>query len=150
MSTCRTYTFLTKRKSLPNIDGIRIVDGKFVLNPMVISSDTTYETWLTYLQKSTIYIYTHTSPLIPQVAPTCLTLYVQRCIRYKNIFTSWGRDHKTFLCPHVLGTQLWPVTRQTRSPYRMIGMVLKQASSWGDGSGIHITRWEDTYLLTLS
>jgi hypothetical protein len=36
------------------------------------------------------------------------------------------------------------------SSYRMIGTVLKQTSSWGDGFRIRITRWEDTYLLTLA
>jgi hypothetical protein len=76
-----------KKRFLPHIGGVRIVSGNS-LNHMVSSNNMTYETWLMYLQKSTIYIHTHTSPLIPQVAPTCLTVYVQRCIRYKNIFTS--------------------------------------------------------------
>jgi hypothetical protein len=30
--TCRSYTFLTKRRLLPNIDGVRIVGGKIALN----------------------------------------------------------------------------------------------------------------------
>jgi hypothetical protein len=41
--------FLTKRKGLPNIDGVRIVDGKAALIPVVSSNDTTYEMWLVYL-----------------------------------------------------------------------------------------------------
>jgi hypothetical protein len=120
------------------------------LNPVVSSNDMTYETWLVYVQKSTIYIYIHTSPLIPQVAPMHLTLHGQRCISYNNILTSWGRDHKTFLGPHAPGAWSWPVARQTRYPYHTIGTVLNQTSSWGDWSRVHITRGEDTYILTLS
>jgi hypothetical protein len=41
-------------------------------------------------------IHIHTSPLIFQVTPTCLTLRGQRCIRYKNVFTSCGSGHKIF------------------------------------------------------
>jgi hypothetical protein len=120
------------------------------LIPVVRSNDMAYETWLAYMQKRTKDIYSHTSQLIPQVAPLCLTLHGQRCIRYENVFTSWGRDHKTFLGLNALGVRSWPVERQTCNPYRTIGTVLKQALSWGDRSGIHITRQEDTYLLTLS
>jgi hypothetical protein len=36
------------------------------------------------------------------------------------------------------------------SPYRTIVTFLKQASSWGVGSEIHITWREDTYLLTFA
>jgi hypothetical protein len=43
----------------------------------------------------------HTSSLIPQVALTHLTLRGQRCIRYKNVFTSCVNDHKTFTCLHT-------------------------------------------------
>jgi hypothetical protein len=39
----------------------------------------------------------HTSPLIPQVAHTHLTLRGQRCIRHKDVFTSYGSGHKTAL-----------------------------------------------------
>jgi hypothetical protein len=35
--------------------------------------------------------YIHTSPLIPQVASVCLMLHGQHCIRYENVFTSYGR-----------------------------------------------------------
>jgi hypothetical protein len=42
-------------------------------------------------------IHIHISPLIPQVVPMCLTLHGQRCIRHKNVFTSCGSGHKTFL-----------------------------------------------------
>jgi hypothetical protein len=34
---CRPYTFLIKRKSSPNIDGVRIVGGKVALIPVVSS-----------------------------------------------------------------------------------------------------------------
>jgi hypothetical protein len=58
--------------------------------------------------------------------------------------------HKTFLGPHALGARSWPVAQQTRNPYHTIGTVLKQASSSGDGSEIHITMREESYLLTLT
>jgi hypothetical protein len=53
-----------KEKLLPNIDGVRIVGGKVTLIPIVTSSDTIYETWLVYPQKSTIIsdIHHHLSP----------------------------------------------------------------------------------------
>jgi hypothetical protein len=41
-------------------------------------------------------IHMHTSPVIPQVAPTHLTLRGQRCIRDKNVFTSCRSSHKIF------------------------------------------------------
>jgi hypothetical protein len=149
MTMCQYYLFLTKINAFATYRWRTHSRWQFALNLVVISSDTTYEMCLAYLQKSTIYIYTHTSPLVLQVAPVCLPLHQQRCIRYENIFTSCWRDHKTFLGPHTLGAWLWPVARQTRSPYHTIGIVLKEASSWGDESRIHITRREDTYLLTL-
>jgi hypothetical protein len=58
--------------------------------------------------------------------------------------------YKTFLDPHALGARSWPVARHTRNPYHTIGNVLKQASSSGDGSEIHITMREESYLLTLT
>jgi hypothetical protein len=42
-------------------------------------------------------IHIHTSPLIPQVAPTCLMLRGQHCIHQNNVFTSCGSGHKTFV-----------------------------------------------------
>jgi hypothetical protein len=42
MTMCRSYTFLTERKLLPNIDGICIVGGKVALILVVSSSGTTY------------------------------------------------------------------------------------------------------------
>jgi hypothetical protein len=78
--------------------------------PIVSSSSMTYATWLAHMQKSTIHIW-HTSPLIPQVASVRLTLHERCRIHYENIFTSWGRDHKTSLDPHVIGTWSWLVAR---------------------------------------
>jgi hypothetical protein len=115
---------------------------QIALIPMVSSSGMTYTIMVSIPSEKHMYIW-HTSPLITQVVSTHLTLRGQRYIRYKNIFTFWGRDHKTFLGPHTLGAWLWPVTRQTCSPYHTIGTILKQASSRGDGFGIHITRWEE-------
>jgi hypothetical protein len=65
-----------------------------------------------------------------------------------HFLQKWPQDIPKSLL--TLDTRSWLVTQQTRNPYHKIGTVLKQASSWGDGSGIHVTRWEDTYLLTLS
>jgi hypothetical protein len=41
-------------------------------------------------------VHIHTSPLIPQLIHTRLTLRGQRCIRHKNIFMSYESGHKTF------------------------------------------------------
>jgi hypothetical protein len=37
---CWSYTFLTKRKREPNIDGVRVVGGKVALIPVVSSNET--------------------------------------------------------------------------------------------------------------
>jgi hypothetical protein len=92
---------------------------------MVNSNDTTYGNVISVLaEKHNRYIFTCITTYA-QVAPVCLTLHGQHYIRYKNVFTYCGRDHKTLLGPHTLGVRLWLVTRQTRNPYRMIGTVLK-------------------------
>jgi hypothetical protein len=120
------------------------------LIPVVSSNETIYAIVVSVpTEKHKIHIYTYITTY-PQVAPTCLTLRGQRCICHENVFMSWGGDHKTSLGPHTLGARSWLVTWRTRYPYRTIGIVLNQTSSWGDGSGIHITRREDTYLLILS
>jgi hypothetical protein len=88
----------------------------------------------------------HTSPLIPQVAPTHLTLQGQRCIRHKDVFTSSGSGHKTFqglYSPWVRGHYSLYDRRQ---PLPHDRDCLKQTSPWGNGARIHITRHEDTYL----
>jgi hypothetical protein len=41
----------------------------------------------------------------PQVVPMRLMLYGQRCMHYKNIFTSCVSDHKTFLGLNALGAR---------------------------------------------
>jgi hypothetical protein len=63
--------------------------------------DNLTQLWLAYLQKSTIDIYNHTLPLIPQVAPMRLTLHGQCCIHYENIFTSCRR------CPQDIPRSPW-------------------------------------------
>jgi hypothetical protein len=65
-----------------------------------------------------------------------------------HVLRKWPQDIPT--SPNALGARSWLIARQTRSSYRMIGTVLKQTSSWGDRSEIHITRQEDTHLLILS
>jgi hypothetical protein len=74
-ATCQPYTFLTKRKGLIKYIWHTHSRWQFALNPMISSNDTIYEMWLAYPHKSIIYIYTDTSPLIPQVAPVCLMLH---------------------------------------------------------------------------
>jgi hypothetical protein len=110
---------------------------------VVSSTGMTYANMVSVsVEKDNIHI--HTSPLIPQVASTHLTLRGQHCIRYENVFTSWGSDHKTSLGPHTLGARSWLLAQRTHNLYHTIGTVLKQTLSWGDGTGIHITRREDT------
>jgi hypothetical protein len=147
MSWQHVSPFLTKRKACATYRWHTHSRWQFALNPVVSSNDMTYKTWLAYMQKKTIYIYTHTTPLIPQVAPMRLTLYGQYCICYENVFTSWERDNKIFLGPHTLGAWSWLVARQTHNPYRMIGIVLNQTSSWEDRSKIHITLREELNFL---
>jgi hypothetical protein len=48
-----------KRKRLPHIGGVRIVGGNSHSTLVVNSSDMTYDTWLAFLQKIIIYIYTY-------------------------------------------------------------------------------------------
>jgi hypothetical protein len=60
---------------------------QMVLIPVVSSNDMTYVIVITISTENIIDIYTHALPLIPQVAPTCLTLRGQRCIHYESIFT---------------------------------------------------------------
>jgi hypothetical protein len=86
----RSYSSSLKKK-LSNIDGI-CSRWQIALIPVVSSKqyDLLKRGWHIY-RKQNRYIYTHTSPLIPQVAHVCLTLHGQRCIRYENIFTSCRR-----------------------------------------------------------
>jgi hypothetical protein len=139
-----------KRKTFATYRWCTHSPWQFALILMVSSNETTYAIMISIpTEEHNIHIW-HTSPLIPQVASTLLTLCGQRCIRYKNVFTSWGRDQKTSIGPHALGARTWLVAWQTRSPYHTIGTIIKQASSWGDRSKIHITRREETYILTFS
>jgi hypothetical protein len=92
----------------------------------------------------------HTSPLIQQVAPTCITLCGQRCIRHKNVFTSYGSGHKTSPCLYSSWVRSHDSSHDECQPLLHDRDCLKQTSPWGNGSRIHITRREDTYLLSLS
>jgi hypothetical protein len=95
-------------------------------------------------------IHIHTSPLIPQVAPTHLTMCGHRCIHHKNIFTSCESGHKTLsglYLPWVCGRDS---SHDGRQPLPHDRDYLMQTSPWGNGAGIHITRHTDTYLLTLT
>jgi hypothetical protein len=65
MTTYQSYPFLNKRKTFVTYRCCTCSRWQNTLNPVVSSNDMTYKTWLAYLQKTTIYIYTHTSPLIP-------------------------------------------------------------------------------------
>jgi hypothetical protein len=79
--------FLTKRKVCRYIR-LRIVGGKVHSSPWLAQYGMTYANVISVPAKN---IYSHTSPLIFQVAPVCLTLYGQRCIRCENVFTPCGR-----------------------------------------------------------
>jgi hypothetical protein len=148
MIKCRSYTFLTKRMVFAKHRWHTSSRWKITHIPVISSSVMTYANLVSIPAKEhNIHIW-YTSPLIPEVVPMHLMLHKQRCIHYENVFMYWGRDNKTSLGLHDLGARLWPVARQTRKPYRMIGTILKQTLSWGNGSGIHITRRADTYLLT--
>jgi hypothetical protein len=95
-------------------------------------------------------IHKHTSPFIPQVVPTYLTLHGQCYIHHKNVFMSYGSRHKTFpglYSPWVHGRDS---SHDGRQPLPHDRFFLKQTSPRGNGSRIHITRREDTYVLTLS
>jgi hypothetical protein len=92
----------------------------------------------------------HTSPLIPQVTPTHLTLHGQRCIRHKDVFTSSKSGHKTFSDLYSPWVRSRDLSHDGRQPLPHDRDCLKQISPWGNGAGIHITRHDDTYLLTLT
>jgi hypothetical protein len=80
-ATYRPYTFLTKRKSSSNIDGICIVGDKVALIPVVSSKRYDLQNVVSVPAEEHNNIW-HTSPLIPQVASVRLTLHGQCCIRY--------------------------------------------------------------------
>jgi cytochrome c oxidase subunit IV len=147
MTTCRSYMSSPKEK-VAKYSWKTCSRWQNTLIPMVNSNGLTYTIVVSVSTENTTDIYNHISPLILQVASVHLTMRGHHCIYYENIFTSCRRDHKKLLGPHALSARLRPVTWQTRNPYYTIGTVLKQASSWGDGSGIHNTRREKTYLLT--
>jgi hypothetical protein len=143
----QSYMFLTKRKVCQYIR--RTYSRWWITLILVVSSSgMTYANVVSIPTEEHNRNIWHTSWLIPQVVPVRLTLHRQCRIHYENVFTSWGSDHKTSLGPHALGARSWLIAQWTRNPYRTIGAVLKQTSSWGDLFGIHITRLEDTYLLT--
>jgi hypothetical protein len=92
----------------------------------------------------------YTSPLIPQVAHTCLTLCGQRCICHKDVFTSCGSGHKIFSGLYSLQVRGRNSSHDGRQPLPHDRDCLKQTSPWGNWAGIHITRHEDTYLLIMA
>jgi hypothetical protein len=79
---------LTKRKRVPNIDCVRVDGGKTHSSTWLALSDKTYSNVVIVHAEKHRYIW-HMSPLIPQVAPVCLTLHRQCYIYYGNVFTSW-------------------------------------------------------------
>jgi hypothetical protein len=50
-----------------------------------------------------------------------------------RVLHKWPQDIPR--SPHVLDARSWLIARRTRIPYRMIGTVLKETSSWGTGPG---------------
>jgi hypothetical protein len=65
----RSYPFLTKRKVLPNIYGVRIVGGSRTHPHSQFQRDYLTQSWLVYMQKSTIYTYNinhHSSQFLSQ------------------------------------------------------------------------------------
>jgi hypothetical protein len=90
-----------KEKWVPNIDDVCVGVAKSHLSPQSVLMRQSYANVVSIpVKKHNRYIW-HTSPLILQMTPTRLTLRGQRCIRYKNIFTSCGSDHKIFLGLHM-------------------------------------------------
>jgi hypothetical protein len=149
-ATCQTYTFLTKRKSAPNIDGVRIVGGKVALIPVVSFRGMTYANMLSVPveehNRYMTYITTYPSSGAHMFNAAWIALHtLQECI---HVMRKWPQDIPR--SPHTLGARSWLFAWWTRNLYRTIGTVLKQTPPWGDRSEIHITRWEDTYFLTLS
>jgi hypothetical protein len=144
-----SYMFLIKRKALPNIYGIRIVGGISHSSSWLVLVERLTQTWLVYLQKSTIYMkYITTYPPSDAHAFNNMWTTLHTLQDHIHVSRKWPQDIPRSLL--TLGTRSWLVARWTRSPYCMIGTVLKQVSCWGDGFGIHITWREDAYLLTLS
>jgi hypothetical protein len=148
MTICRSYTFLTKRKDLPNIYSVRIVNNKSCSSSWLVLAEWLTEAWLVYLQKSTIYM-TYITTYTPSGAHMFNAAWTTLHMLHKGIHVlrKWPQNIPRSL--HTLVTWSWLVAWWIRSPYRMIENVLKQDSSWGDAYGIHITWQKDTYLLTL-
>jgi hypothetical protein len=70
----------------------------------------------------------HASPLIPQVASTYLTLRGQCRIHHKNIFTSCGSGHKTFLGLYSPWVRDRDLSHDRRQPIPHDSDYLKQTS----------------------
>jgi hypothetical protein len=96
---CRSYTFLTKRKAC-QYRWCMCSQWQNTFIIVVSSNETTLRNRGYCICKKAQYIW-HISPLIPQVAPTHLTMCGQCCICYKNVFTSCVSDHKTFQGHHT-------------------------------------------------
>jgi hypothetical protein len=92
----------------------------------------------------------HTSPLIPQVASTRLMLRGQHCICHNDVFTYCGSGHKIFLGLYLPWVRGRDSSHDRHQPLPYDRDCLKQTSPCGNGARIHITRHEDTYLLTLA
>jgi hypothetical protein len=87
---------------------------QITLIPVVSSSGMTYANVESVPREEhnryMIYITTY-----PPVAPVRLTLHVQRCICYENVFTSCGRDHKT--SRGVMSPPLTRMISHNQDPY---------------------------------
>jgi hypothetical protein len=128
MATCWSYTFLTKRKTFAQYRWCTYSWWQFTLIPVVIPSEMTYESVVSVPTEKYKYI-GHTSPLIPQVAPTRLTLRGLLCMSYENVFTSCRR-HPQDIPKSPRPRCVVMVSRMTDTqPYHTIETTLKQASS---------------------
>jgi hypothetical protein len=137
-----------QKKRLTNIDGVDIIGGNSHSSPrlvlirqfcaIVVSVPT---------EKHNRYIFTYVITYPPSDVHAFNAMWTTlHMLRERiQVLQKWPRDIPR--SPHALGAQLWLVTWRIRNPYRMIGTILKQASSWGGGSGIYITQREELTFL---
>jgi hypothetical protein len=135
----QSYMFLTKR-NFAKYRWRTYNRWQIALIPVVSSSGMTYTHVVSVpTEKLNRHIFTYITTYPPSsarafnVARTTLHMLRERI----HVLRKRPQDIPR---SHTIGARSWSVARLTRSPYHTIGTVLKQVSSWGDGSGIHITR----------
>jgi hypothetical protein len=118
-----------QKKSLPNIYGICVVGGKSHSSPLLVLTRLSYANVVSVPAKE------------HNIHIAYITTYPPSGAYAFN--TAWTALHMLRECIHVLKKRPHDILRSTRLKCAVMTSRLMDthASSWGDGSRIHITRW---------